>query len=138
MATCVQHMLKIYKNFTLQHLCYPIVHIYLCLTSIYHILLKLSCPYSWLIKQTKQTTTKTTIKKTTESSVCRPWRGCWQLHWEYKNQPCLCIEILGNFYLIYSCLLNYLFTLTLSLPQVTKTEFLLTISIQYQAGRWWE
>ena len=25
--------------------------------------------------------------------------------------------------------------LTLSLPQVTKTEFLLTISIQYQAGR---
>ena len=28
--------------------------------------------------------------------------------------------------------------LTLSLPQVTKTEFLLTISIQYQAGRWWE
>ena len=25
-----------------------------------------------------------------------------------------------------------------SLPQVTKTEFLLTISIQYQAGRWWE
>lgn len=60
MATCVQHMLKIYKNFTLQHLCYPIVHIYLCLTSIYHILLKLSCPYSWLIKQTKQTKT---IKK---------------------------------------------------------------------------
>lgn len=63
MATCVQHTLKIYKNFTLQHLCYPIVHIYLCLTSIYHILLKLSCPYSWLIKQTKQTITKTTIKK---------------------------------------------------------------------------
>ena len=28
--------------------------------------------------------------------------------------------------------------LTLSLPRVTKTEFLLTISIQYQAGRWWE
>ena len=28
--------------------------------------------------------------------------------------------------------------LTLSLPQVTKTEFLLTISIQYQAGKWWE
>ena len=28
--------------------------------------------------------------------------------------------------------------LTLSLPQVTKTEFLLTISTQYQAGRWWE
>ena len=25
--------------------------------------------------------------------------------------------------------------LTLSLPQVTKTEFLLTIAIQYQAGR---
>lgn len=68
------------KKFTLQHLYYPIVHIYLCLTSIYHILLKLSCPYSWLIKQTNQTTTKTTIKKTTESSVCRPWRGCWQLH----------------------------------------------------------
>ena len=63
MATCVQHMLKIYKTFTLQHLYYPIVHIYLCLTSIYHILLKLSCPYSWLIKQTKQTITKTTIKK---------------------------------------------------------------------------
>ena len=28
--------------------------------------------------------------------------------------------------------------LTLSLPQVTKTEFLLTILIKYQAGRWWE
>ena len=28
--------------------------------------------------------------------------------------------------------------LTLSFPQVTKTEFLLTISIQYQVGRWWE
>ena len=26
-------------------------------------------------------------------------------------------------------------SLTLSLPQVTETEFLLTISIQYQAGR---
>lgn len=123
MATCVQHMLKIYKNFTLQHLCYPIEHIYLCLTSIYHILLKLSCPYSWLIKQTKQTTTKTTIKKTTESSVCRPWRGCWQLHWEYKNQPCLCIEILGNFYLIYSCLLNCLFTLKQHLFSTIQPKF---------------
>ena len=29
-------------------------------------------------------------------------------------------------------------SLTLSLPQVTKREVLLTISIQYQAGRWWE
>ena len=28
--------------------------------------------------------------------------------------------------------------LTLSLPQETKTEFLLTILIPYQAGRWWE
>ena len=28
--------------------------------------------------------------------------------------------------------------LILSLPQVTKTEFLLTITIQYQVGRWWE
>ena len=36
---------------------------------------------------------------------------------------------------IYFLLLNLL---TLSLPQVTKTEFLLTILIQYQAGRWWE
>ena len=27
------------------------------------------------------------------------------------------------------------FKLTLSLPQMTKTEFLLTISIQYQAGK---
>lgn len=123
MATCVQHMLKINKNFTLQHLCYPIEHIYLCLTSIYHILLKLSCPYSWLIKQTKQTTTKTTIKKTIESSVCRPWRGCWQLHWEYKNQPCLCIEILGNFYLIYSCLLNCLFTLKQHLFSTIQLKF---------------
>ena len=31
-----------------------------------------------------------------------------------------------------------LFILTLSLPWVTKTEFLLTISIQYQADKWWE
>ena len=30
---------------------------------------------------------------------------------------------------------SYFIWLTLSLPQVTKTEFLLTISIQYQAGR---
>ena len=29
-------------------------------------------------------------------------------------------------------------SLTLLPPQVTKREFLLTISIQYQAGRWWE
>ena len=28
--------------------------------------------------------------------------------------------------------------LTLSLPCVTKTEFLLTISIQHQTGKWWE
>ena len=28
--------------------------------------------------------------------------------------------------------------LTLQLPWVTKTEFLLTILIQYQAGKWWE
>ena len=59
----VKNLHDMVKKFTLQHLYYPIVHIYLCLTSIYHILLKLSCPYSWLIKQTKQTTTKTTIKK---------------------------------------------------------------------------
>ena len=31
-----------------------------------------------------------------------------------------------------------LLSLTLSLPQVTQTEFLLSKSIQYQAGRWWE
>ena len=31
-----------------------------------------------------------------------------------------------------------LMLLILSLPQVTKTEFLITIWIQYQAGRWWE
>ena len=30
---------------------------------------------------------------------------------------------------------SYFIWLTLSLPQVTKTEFLLTISIQYQADR---
>ena len=35
-------------------------------------------------------------------------------------------------------ILLFLVILTLSLPQVTKIEFLLTISIQYQAGRWWE
>ena len=35
-------------------------------------------------------------------------------------------------------ILKILSSLTLSLPQVTKTEFLLTILIQYQAGRWWE
>ena len=28
--------------------------------------------------------------------------------------------------------------LTLSLPQVTKTEFLQTISKQYKADKWWE
>ena len=30
------------------------------------------------------------------------------------------------------------FHITLRLPWVTKTEFLLTLSIQYQAGKWWE
>ena len=54
-----------------------------------------------------------------------------------------------NFYLIslnilVSCLLDnvgekfrvdHFWELTLSLAQVTKTEFLLTISIQYQAGK---
>ena len=30
---------------------------------------------------------------------------------------------------------NHFWELTFSLPQVTKTEFLLTILIQYQAGR---
>ena len=32
----------------------------------------------------------------------------------------------------------YFMSLTLSLPQVTKTELLLTISIQYQPDKWWE
>ena len=30
------------------------------------------------------------------------------------------------------------FVLTLKLPLMTKTEFLLTISIQYQEEKWWE
>ena len=48
---------------------------------------------------------------------------------------CMNLDCL-EFYLWRNIHLDFVFNpLTLSLPPVTKTEFLLTISIQYQAGR---
>ena len=48
--------------------------------------------------------------------------------------------ILLKFWLVFGwdLSLERLINLTLELPWVTKTEFLLTISIQYQVDRWWE
>ena len=41
----------------------------------------------------------------------------------------------GNVHKLEGIINNQILGVNLSLPQVTKTEFLLTISIQYQAGR---
>ena len=68
------------------------------------------------------------------------WLNAW-------NRPCFshlpgwisfwkkCFE--SSFWNIWD-LENLQLSLTLQLPWVTKTEFLLTISIQYQADEWWE
>ena len=46
--------------------------------------------------------------------------------------------LLSSSWLCKWCFIRIIIVLTLYLPWVTKTEFLLTISIQYQAGWWWD
>ena len=65
------------------------------------------------------------------SCVTEVTRGKEKMHWI----PNYC-----SFFHLSSCAIQSFgySDLTLSLPCVTKTEFLLTISIHHQTGKWWE
>ena len=68
--------------------------------------------------------------------------NCCQLFFVICSLTCWCVECVFFFFVtdlqitFYTSGLKVF--LTLSLPQVTKTEFLLTISIQNQPDKWWE
>ena len=60
------------------------------------------------------------------------FRGLLHLHSLIAN--CTAIFQLNSTHAVH----KFLLLLTLQLPWVTKTEFLLTISIQYKPGKWWK